>query len=98
MAGRNRNAGKHGARRPQRAEEKAFRRATLAGMMFKARWPNRVRSFREKYRGDRTAQEVGPEDSFLSPDHSSFLSAPEGIQGVPQIGGDGEPGEEDDYL
>ena len=47
MAGRNRSAGKNEARRPQRFEEKAFLRASLAMMEYRALHPTHVRSFAE---------------------------------------------------
>ncbi len=92
MAGRNRRAGKHGARKPQRAAERALRQASLGAMIYKTRWPGRVRSFvsQEMYRGDRTTQEASAHDSFVAPDHASFLSAPEGLQGVPHFVGEDE--------
>lgn len=34
-------AGKHGARKPQRAADKAYRAASLAALMHGARWPGR---------------------------------------------------------
>jgi hypothetical protein len=73
---RNKRSGRHGGRKPQRAEEKALKAASFHGMLYKLRHPSHVRSFadQERFRGDRLPTEVGPDDSFLSPDSGSFLS------------------------
>ncbi len=73
--------GPHGARRGQRAAEKAMRAAEFLGMIYRTRWPSRGLGSREGFvEGPRTFREVGPGDSFISPDHGSFLSHPEGPQ------------------